>query len=152
MGVGFHGGFGSSNGAQSPNTTKRIFTPVSFEGTVKVHGIEYDVSRKVYQRNDINFNYLDKDTGESNLQRMLRGNAPIGRDGRPLELHHILQKEAGPMVEIHEFTHKEYKRILHGLKGSGESFRNDKILDSQYRNFKRAYWKWRAEKYLGGQK
>ena len=56
------------------------------------------------------------------------------------------------MVEIHETTHQEYKRILHGLKGSGESFRNDKELDSQYRNFKRAYWKWRAQQYLGGKK
>lgn len=56
------------------------------------------------------------------------------------------------MVEIHEVTHKEYKKILHGLKGSGDSFRNDKDLDSQYRNFKRAYWKWKAEQYMGGKK
>lgn len=56
------------------------------------------------------------------------------------------------MVEIHEVTHKEYKKILHGLKGSGDSFRNDKDLDSPYFNFKRAYWKWRAEQYMGGKK
>ena len=152
MGAGFHGGFGATKGSGSANIRKKIFTPVRYEGIVKVNGAERDVSRKVYQRNDINFNYVDKDTGETNLQRMLRGNAPIGRDGRPLELHHILQKEVGPMVEIHEVTHKEYKRILHGLKGSGDSFRNDKDLDSQYRNFKRAYWKWRAEQYMGGKK
>ena len=152
MGAGFHGGFGATKGSGSANINKKIFTPVKYEGTVKVNGTERDVSRKVYQRNDINFNYVDKDTGETNLQRMLRGNAPIGRDGRPLELHHILQKEVGPMVEIHEVTHKEYKKILHGLKGSGDSFRNDKDLDSQYRNFKRAYWKWRAEQYMGGKK
>ena len=83
---------------------------------------------------------------------MLKGNAPIGRDGKPIEIHHILQKEVGPMVEIHETTHQEYKRILHGLRGVGESFRNDKDLDSQYRNFKRAYWRWRAQQYLKGKK
>ena len=78
--------------------------------------------------------------------------AENGRGGKPLELHHILQKEVGPMVEIHEATHNEYKRILHVLKGSGESFRNDKELDNQYRSFRRAYWKWRAQQYLGGEK
>ena len=147
MGAGYHGGFGNTKGSQ---TKKRIFTPVQYKGTVKVNGVDRDVSRKVYQRNDINFNYADKDTGDTNLQRMIKGNAPYGRDGKHIELHHILQKEVGPMVEIHETTHKEYKQILHGLRKSGESFRNDKSLDSQYRNFKRAYWKWRAQQYLGG--
>ena len=150
MGTGFHGGFGGTYGSNSYNIPKKIFTPVFFKGHVKVNGIEKDVSRKVYQRNDINFNYVYDATGETNLQRMLRGVAPIGKDGKPIELHHILQKELGPMVEIHETTHREYKKILHGLKSNGESFRKNKDLDAQYRNFKRAYWKWRADEYLGG--
>ena len=149
MGTGFHGDFGATKGAQ---TNKRIFTPVQYEGTVKVNGVDRDVSRRVYQRNDINLDFVDSDTGLTNLQRMLKGNAPLGRDGKPLELHHILQKESGPMVEIHETTHQEYKRILHGLRSGGESFRNDAELDSQYRNFKRAYWKWRAQQYMKGAK
>ena len=124
MGTGYHGGFGSTKGS---HRKKCIFTPVQFEGIVRVNGIERDVSRRVYQRNDIDFNYVDKDTGQTNLERMLKGKAPYGRDGKPLELHHILQKEVGPMVEIHETTHQEYKKILHGLRGSGESFRNEKV-------------------------
>lgn len=151
MGTGFHGGFGNTAGA-SKEKRPRIFTPIQFEGTVRVNGVERDVSRRVYQRNDIDFNYVDKETGETNLQRMMKGNAPYGRDGKPLELHHVIQKEVGPVVEIHESTHQEYKRILHGLKGYGESFRNDKTLDSQYRNFKRLYWRWRAKQYLEGEK
>lgn len=151
MGAGYHGGFGDTIGSKS-RSKKKIFTPVHYEGTVKVNGEVRDVSRRVYQRDDIDFHYVDVDTGKTNLQRMLNGNAPYGRDGKPLELHHIIQKEAGPMVEIHETTHQEYKRILHGLRGNGESFRDDKSLDSQYRNFKRAYWKWRAKQYLGGKK
>lgn len=97
MGTGYHGGFGSTKGSRRK---KCIFTPVQFEGIVRVNGIERDVSRRVYQRNDIDFNYVDKDTGQTNLERMLKGKAPYGRDGKPLELHHILQKEVGPMVEI----------------------------------------------------
>jgi len=130
----------------------RIFFSVRFEGTVKVNGIVRDVSRRVYQRNDIDFDYMDGDRGETNLQRMLKGNATIGRDGKPIELHHILQKEVGPMAEIHETTHNEYKKVLHGLRGKGESFRNDEVLDKQYKNFKKAYWKWRAVQYLGGKR
>lgn len=110
------------------------------------------LTRRIYQRNDIDFRYVDNETGETNLQRMLKGKAPFGKDGKPIELHHILQKEVGPMVEIQETTHQEYKRVLHGLRGRGESFRNNKELDNQYRNFKRLYWKWRAQQYLGGEK
>lgn len=148
MGAGVYGGFGSTKGSGKVPR----FTRVQFEGAVKVNGEVRDVSRRVYQRNDIDFDFIDKDTGETNLQRMLKGSAPIGRDGKPIELHHILQKEVGPMVEIHETTHQEYKRILHGLRGVGESFRNDKDLDSQYRNFKRAYWRWRAQQYMKGKR
>ncbi len=147
MGAGYHGGFGETEGSKLRKVT---FKRVYFEGVIKVNGEERNISRRVYQRDDIDFNYADPDTGRTNLQRMLNGNAPYGKDGKPLELHHILQIEVGPMVEIHETTHQEYKRILHGLIGNGDSFRNNKTLDLQYRNFKRAYWKWRAKKYLGG--
>lgn len=141
-GAGSHD-FGNTYGAR-----KRIFTPIQFKGSVKVNGMERDVSRRVYQRNDIDFNYYDSEEGMTNLQRMMEGYAPIGKDGKPIELHHVLQKEAGPMVEIHELTHREYQKQLHGLRGYGESFRNDKTLSRQYSSFRRFYWKWRANEFI----
>lgn len=143
-----------SSSSQSTNTVfnSTIFTPVQYEGTVKVGGIKRDVSRKVYQRNDIDFEYIDPDSGQSNLELMLEGSSPIGKDGKPIELHHVLQEEPGTMAEIHETTHGEYMRILHGLRKKGESFRNDPTLKKQYDNFRRAYWKWRAQQYLEGRK
>lgn len=48
-GAGLHD-FGNTYGAR-----KRIFTPIQFKGSVKVNGMERDVSRRVYQRNDIDF-------------------------------------------------------------------------------------------------
>lgn len=80
---------------------------------------------------------------------MESGKPPIGNDGKPIELHHVIQKEKGPVVEIRETTHQEYSRQLHGLSGKGESFRNDKLLEKQYNNFRKAYWKWRAAQYQG---
>lgn len=145
MGGGAHGGFGSTQGSKG----FRRFTRVDYVGTVTVKGQVRDVSRRVYQRDDIDFDYHDA-KGRSNLERMEKGWAPIGNDGRPVQLHHILQTETGPMVEIRETTHREYKRTLHGLAGKGQSFRNDPTLDVQYRKFKRAYWKWRAQQHKKG--
>ncbi|MGR5911871.1 HNH/ENDO VII family nuclease [Bacillus cereus] len=47
------------------------------------------------------------------------------------------------MMEIFATTHDEYKKILHGLIKDGDSFRNSDILDKQYNNFRKKYWKWR---------
>ena len=99
-----------------------------------------------------NFNYFDENTGMTNLERTRSGKAPIGNDGNPIQLHHVIQKEAGPMVEIREVTHQEYYRILHGLVPSGASFRNDPLMNKQYNNVRIAYWKWRAQQYMKGQK
>ena len=59
MGAGAHGGFGHTKGSRS---TPR-FTRVQYEGTVKVNGEIRDVSRRVYQRNDIDFEYVHPISG-----------------------------------------------------------------------------------------
>lgn len=146
MGAGEHGGFGYTAGSSKSG----IFTKVQYEGTVKVGGEVRDVSRRVYQRNDIDFDYIDPNTGKSNLELMRSGHAPIGNDGLPVQLHHTIQTENGPVVEVRETTHTEYHRILHGLVSDGNSFRNDPALDRQYSNFRRQYWKWRAQQYEKG--
>ena len=151
MGAGTHGGFGNTAGSSSASA-KVVFSRVQFEGSVKVGGVERDVSRRVYQRNDIDFNYYDPKSKMTNLERMQAGKAPIGNDGKAVQLHHVLQQESGPMAEVREVTHREYKRPLHGLVGNGMSFRNDPVLKKQYNNFRSAYWKWRAQQYLKGNK
>ena len=148
MGAGEHGGFGHTKGTSSAPKYKH-FTAVQYEGTVRIDGVERDVSRRVYQRHDIDFERVDG-KGRTNLQRMQRGMAPIGNDGNPVQLHHAIQEEVGPLAEVREVTHHEYYRILHGLKGKNMSFRNDPVLDRQYNRFRRNYWKWRAQQYLKG--
>ena len=138
------------NENESGSSTK-LYSPVEYKGSVKVNGEVRDVSRRVYQRNDIDINYYDEVTGLTNLERMQAGKPPIGSDGKPIQLHHILQREAGPMVEIRETTHQGYYSQLHGLIEDSASFRNDPILNKQYNNFRRSYWKWRAEQIIGGQ-
>jgi hypothetical protein len=81
--------------------------------------------------------------GATNADLMREGLAPIGSDGRPINLHHILGEEPGPMVELLGSSHSRLQKPLHGLIEPGRSFRNAPGLLTQYNAFRRAYWMWR---------
>jgi uncharacterized protein RhaS with RHS repeats len=85
------------------------------------------------------------DAGATNLDLMKAGNAPIGVDGKPINLHHVLGQEPGAMVEIKQSTHQRYHKQLHGLIENGRSFRNNPDLAKSYKNFRTNYWKERAK-------
>ncbi|MDI3412499.1 HNH/ENDO VII family nuclease [Bacillus sonorensis] len=55
----------------------------------------------------------------TNLELMKSGKAPIGEDGKPINLHHLIQKEPGTMLEILHTTHKKYHKVLHQLVEKG---------------------------------
>ncbi|MFJ8063957.1 T7SS effector LXG polymorphic toxin [Psychrobacillus sp. NPDC096426] len=125
------------------------YTPIEVNGSVKVAGKEVDVSRRVYQI-EIDKTYLPKDAsagGLTNMELMAKGKSPYvvknGVDSK-VELHHLIQKEPGGMVEIAESTHDKYSTTLHGLVEDGNSFRNNPELEKQYNNFRNNYWKMRA--------
>ena len=127
------------------------YKAIEVEGTVKVSGKEMDISRRVYQINDIDWNYTPSHPlakGLSNRELIAKGRSPyvIDKNGLEvqIELHHLIQKESGNMVEIVATTHDDYKKILHGLIKNGDSFRNDEVLDKQFNNLRKKYWKWRA--------
>ena len=68
---------------------------------------------RVYQRNDlINPNLTDK-IGRSNLQRMQEGLAPLGPDGKPINLHHMLQSSDSPIAEVTQTFHQQNSRVIH---------------------------------------
>lgn len=52
-------------------------------------------------------------SGRTNGQRMAQGLAPLGSDGLPMNLHHTLQSESGPIMELSETEHKENHAALH---------------------------------------
>ncbi|AUS10881.1 hypothetical protein C0W65_01895 [Bacillus subtilis] len=130
-----------------PWLNKEKYGAVEIDGKVKVKGQPRDVSRRVYTMKDIDINRVDPDTGKTNLQIMKKGDAPYANDGTKVNLHHLIQEESGTMLEIPESWHNKYSKVLHGLKGNGQSFRNDPILEKQYNNFRKRYWKWRARQF-----
>lgn len=101
---------------------------------------------------EIDWDYIPNDhlaKGLTNKELALKGKSPYAIDKNgieaKIELHHLTQVEAGSMVEIVATTHDEYTKILHGLVEKGGSFRNNSILDKQYSNFLKKYWRWRAK-------
>lgn len=87
------------------------------------------LGRRVYQRDDIFENekrssWMDPTTKQwksgTNLDRMLDGLAPIGTDGRPVQLHHLTQTEVngfngtrGSLAEITATQHSAHSSQLH---------------------------------------
>ncbi|MBD8135786.1 ribonuclease YeeF family protein [Bacillus sp. CFBP 13597] len=145
-----------SDPTRKPFTGKNISLPwlnnekynaVEVQGKVKAKGKIKDIDRRVYQIKDLDINRVDPLKNITNLQLMKEGKAPYANDGTKINLHHLIQEEPGTMLEIPESLHRQYSKVIHGLKNKGESFRQSRELQSQYDAFRKKYWKWRAMQY-----
>lgn len=95
---------------------------------------------KVFQRDDL-FDVGARDKGGlTNLQRMAKGLAPLGADGRSMNLPHLIQSEKGALAEVADTFHKHYDRILHINPKTTPSG----IDRKKFNVWRRAYWKQRA--------
>jgi hypothetical protein len=94
----------------------------------------------VFQRDDL-FDPSAKDkSGRTNLARMNKGLAPLGKDGKSVNLHHLIQSEKGSIAEVSDSMHKKYDRVLHINPKSTPSG----IDRKKFNTWKRGYWKQRA--------
>jgi RHS repeat-associated protein len=126
--------------------TSRFWTPVDYRG------------QRVYQRDDLmNPGYVsprDK-YGRSNLKRMTQGLAPMGPDDKPVNLHHMLQTQDGPIAEVTQSMHLaqgDYKdsgsyNTLHWKAGTKIPSGIDR---EAFDDWKSDYWKDRARGLSGG--
>lgn len=112
------------------------------ECDTRIGGEKRVSERIVYQMADFDPYARDK-KGRTNIERIKSGRSPVNSEGRVIHLHHLTQDEPGTMLEIAEDSHTTYSGLLHGLKEKGESFRNNRILNRQFKNFERQYWTWR---------
>jgi len=95
---------------------------------------------KVYQRDDlIDVNRKDA-LGLTNLDRMKQGLAPFGPDGKPINLHHMLQTADGPIAEMTTTFHTANRRTIH-INSSSIPSGVDRIA---FNNWRKLYWKNRA--------
>lgn len=91
-------------------------------------------------RTDIDYDKKDA-FDRTNLERMKLGLAPLDAQGRPIELHHIGQKQDSPLAELTRDEHRGggNDNVLHNKLKESEIARDD--FDKE----RKEYWKARAE-------
>ena len=82
---------------------------------------------------------IDKQ-GRTNTQRMEQGLAPIGKDGKSVNIHHIDQTDTGPVKEITATEHQKSYSVLH--ENTGQSPSN--INRGEFNKWRKDYWEWRS--------
>jgi hypothetical protein len=96
---------------------------------------------RVYQRDDL-IDPLRKDpNGLTNLERMRDGLAPIGPDGKKINLHHTTQRNDGALAEVSQTMHQRNSRVIHINPSSIPSG----IDRSYFGGVRKRYWMQRAE-------
>ena len=81
--------------------------------------------------------------GRTNRERMRQGVAPIGKDGKSVNLHHIKQDPDGNLEEILSSEHSKNTAALH-------PFRNQpsRINRNTFRRYRERYWTYRLSRYM----
>ena len=70
-------------------------------------------NNKVFQRDDLINPKLVDSRGRSNVERMKKGLAPIGPDGKSINLHHLTQKHDGSIAEMTQTFHQKNTSTIH---------------------------------------
>lgn len=91
-------------------------------------------------RTDIDLEQTD-DFGQTNLERMEKGLAPLDSNGKPYELHHIGQNADSPLAELTRSEHMGggNNKVLHDVTKESEIDRNE------FNKERAEHWKARAE-------
>ncbi len=96
--------------------------------------------KKVFQRDDLIDPKLVDARGRTNLQRMEKGLAPIGPDGKSMNLHHSLQTNDSALVEMTQTFQKQNTKVIHINPHTVPSGIDRKAFDL----FRKEYWMERA--------
>ena len=102
--------------------------------TVVVNGKTVTMDNSIFDPN-----FVDRQ-GRTNIQRMEQGLAPIGTDGKSINIHHIDQTNNGPVMEIMATEHQQNYSKLHTNIGQAPS----QINRSEFNSWRRGYWEWRS--------
>jgi len=103
------------------------------------HSTEFN-GNKVYQRNDLIDANLVDGRGRTNFDRMQKGLAPIGQDGKSMNLHHMTQTQDGAIAEMTQTFHQQHSSVIHINPNTIPSGIDRAAFDT----WRRDYWKNRA--------
>ena len=110
------------------------------EITVNINGS----NQKLLLKKDLDLNYKSIFGGEevTNLERMMKGGAPIeASTGKPYELHHIGQKSEGTLAMLTNAEHHDNASILNTIGKDSEIDRDafDSIRKNLYKELAKLY-------------
>ena len=129
----------------SDEIINRINSMEQYEIYKNAELVEADINgRKVLIKKDIDLDYKDPKTGETNRERMEKGRSPIySKTGEKIELHHMGQEFDSTFAELLENSeHGDGNhKTLHPK--DKDSFRNDKEKEIEYNKQKAEHWKTR---------
>ncbi len=95
---------------------------------------------KVYQRNDIIDPNKKDAMGRTNIDKMRKGLAPLGPDGKSINLHHTTQRNSSSIAEVTQTFHKENSAVIHINPNTMPSG----INRTEFNRWRTNYWKHRA--------
>jgi len=100
---------------------------------------EENVNGRTCLTRDLDMEQKDE-FGDTNAERMEKGNAPLSKDGQTVELHHVGQKNDSPLAELTRQEHrgKGNDTIMHDKTKESEIDRPS--FDTERQN----HWKSRA--------
>ncbi len=85
---------------------------------------------------DIDINYVDKETGMTNLERMKKGLAAVDENGNPYELHHIGQHENSTLAILTQEEHR-----LNGNFNIWHEYKEESEIDrKEFDKTRKAFW------------
>ena len=62
---------------------------------------------------------------------MLKERAPVGIDGKPINLHYMLQTKDSPLAELTETFHKKHSKFIHI---NPKSIKSTRVADNKAKN------------------
>jgi uncharacterized protein YukE len=101
---------------------------------------EFD-GHRVYQRDDLIDPGRVDPKGRTNMERMERGLAPLGPDGKPVNLHHTTQRDDGALAEVSQTFHSKNHGVIHINPNTIPSGIDRRAFD----DLRERYWMHRAD-------
>ena len=97
--------------------------------------------QRVYQRDDLIDPGVTDKRRRTNLQRMQKGLAPLGPDGKAINLHHTTQRNDGALAEVSQTMHQKSSKVIHINPSSIPSGIDRKAFN----RYRKRYWQERAK-------
>ncbi len=96
---------------------------------------------RVHQRDDLIDPMKAGPDGKTNLERMREGLAPIGPDGKRVNLHHTTQQNDGALAEVTQTMHTNHRETLHINPRTTPSGIDRQAFDA----LRKRYWEQRGQ-------